>query len=930
MESQTKRDPYKLVGTSLDRYEIQELVGIGGMGAVYRAQHDITKAKVAIKVLRPDLAAVEELGVSLFFEEASKIVSLNHPSIIKVAHADYTADGAAYMVMEWIDGRTLEEELQEIGPLSLQKTAQLLDPIADAVAYAHRKGVIHRDLKPSNIMLVRSESDDNLIRVLDFGIAKVLSANVGINTRVAGTSFYISPEQTIPHSPIDQGADIYSLGIILYQMLTGRVPFNAESETQVMDMHRSVDPRPLRQLQPEIPQAVEDVVLRAMAKKPADRYRTATDLSRAFRWAANLEPSELELQCLDAVSGVVISGAEIFLNGKTAGKTDESGYWRQAEVMPRQYLIEIESHRYTSWNRSIELESNEELTVVAKLERQPIGELIIACRTPNVEVEVDGKPMGKTDQTGRLFIDSLPAGQRQIRLTHPKYHAVETSVTVDVWQQAHASLQMTERPQVDPIKIATQKISSLLNMKRGSATPEPTPQNEGLIPPAPRDPLPRIGDRPSFDRGRVRALPPAPEPTPEQIFSPRLESFIPPSGSGELCPRCYAEAEPGLKFCTQCGTRLTGSSTNEFGSLEVPGVPAAFLAQNFDVNETPSPGGALAIIPPNLEPEAAPEIAKSSWTDDPILVIASGVLVLLFIGIVVWWSFYRQPSFSQTFSVSPPGSRILIDARPEITVDQRGLAVIEDLSRGEHQIRISHPGFADIIETVSLPLSKPLSQFVLKPSGPPGMVFIPGGTFMMGSGAGDADNPAGPPHQTTVKAFFLDQYEVTHEAYWKSQSLSEERRKMPLTGATWKEANTYCRSIGKRLPTEAEWEFAARGSDNRLYPWGDKFEDGRANTAGANKDFTVVGRFPEGVSPFGVYDLSGNAWEWTDTDFASYPGSSYLPRSCQPACKVIRGGAYDSKPDFATAVYRVPYEPTGQDRSVYLNTGFRCAQDKTP
>src|SRR5688572_21990448 len=163
MESQTKRDPYKLVGTSLDRYEIQELVGIGGMGAVYRAQHDITKAKVAIKILRPDRASVEEEGVTLFFEEASKIASLNHPSIIKVAHADYTADGAAYMVMEWIDGGTLEEEMKGIGPFSLQKTALLLDPIADAIAYAHRKGVIHRDLKPSNIMLVRAEDEDNLI-----------------------------------------------------------------------------------------------------------------------------------------------------------------------------------------------------------------------------------------------------------------------------------------------------------------------------------------------------------------------------------------------------------------------------------------------------------------------------------------------------------------------------------------------------------------------------------------------------------------------------------------------------------------------------------------------------------------------------------------------------------------------------------------------
>jgi TonB family protein len=461
MNSQVKRDPYKFIGTNLERYEIQELVGIGGMGVVYRAQHEITKARVAIKILRPDLTISNEEGVGFFFEEATKTVSLRHPMIIKVISADYTPDGSAYMVMEWLDGRTLADEMKEHGPPPLPRVIGLLEQIADAVAYAHRKGIIHRDLKPSNIMLVREESGEESIRVLDFGIAKVLSTTIGTNTRVAGTSYYISPEQTIAHSPIDQGADIYSLGIILYQLLTGQVPFEGDSEGQVMDMHRSILPRPLRDIRPDIPQAIEDVVLKAIAKRPLDRFPTAIDFARAFRQAANIAMSELVLQCVDATSGAAVSQADIYLNGKHEGRTGEDGWWSKRNMTPRQYLIEAESPRYVSLNRSVELQPNEELTVVAKLERKQIGELIVSCNVPNAVVEVAGKPAGDTDQNGRLYIESIAAGTYLIRVTHPKYLPAESTVKVEVWKQAYAPLQLDIRPQRNLLESAMRTVGAL-------------------------------------------------------------------------------------------------------------------------------------------------------------------------------------------------------------------------------------------------------------------------------------------------------------------------------------------------------------------------------------------------------------------------------------------------------------------------------------
>ena len=725
MISQVKRDPYKLVGTSLGRYEIQELVGIGGMGAVYRAQHEITKAKVAIKMLRPDLTISNEEGVGIFFEEATKTVWLQHPMIVKVISADYTPDGSAYMVMEWLDGRTLEQEMKERGALPVQRVIVLLEQIADAVAYAHKKRIMHRDLKPSNIMLVREENGEESIRVLDFGIAKVLSTTIGTgtNTRVAGKSYYISPEQTIVHSLIDQSADIYSLGVILYQMLTGQVPFEADTEGRVMDMHRSMLPRPLREIRPDIPQAIEDVVLKALSKRPLDRFQTATDLARAFRQAANLALSELVAQCVDATSGEAVPQAEVYLNGKYEGRTGADGWWRREDMKQRKYLIEVESPRYARFNRSIDLRPNEELTVVAKLERRQIGELIVSCNAPNASVEIAGRVAGETDQNGRFYLDSIAAGSHTIRLTHPRHLPAEVKVEVEVWKQAYAHMQLELRPQRDLIGLVKRKIGSL-----------------------------------------------------EHDFAGPVKRKI----------------------------------------------------------------GALA---------------------HRRLLIAAGVattLVCVVSAIAIW----------------------------------------------------SHTDLP-VVESV-------------KPVPPEGMVYIPGGTFQMGYGDVGIDNQSGPPHEVKVSPFFIDKYEVTIEAYQVEKNLSE--RKLPATGVTWIEADIYCSSLGKRLPTEEEWEFAARGADRRLYPWGNLFETGRANLTGR---LAPVGSYPGGDSPFGVSDMSGNAMEWTGSDFKNYPGSAYQPQQCDEPCKVIRGGAYFDEPQNATAVFRREYQPTAlfQVKNAYAAMGFRCVKE---
>jgi serine/threonine-protein kinase len=281
-----------LIGAEVDNgeYRIVERIGTGGMGSVYKAEQPSMNRMVAIKVLHAKFADRHDL-VARFRREARAMSQLSHPNTARVYKFGELPDGSAFFVMDYMQGRNLASTVREEGPMEAGRAINIMVQVCGALDEAHRAGIIHRDLKPENIFLTQQGGSSDFPKVLDFGLAKVSEQQLGRGSMmltqqgmVFGTPEFMSPEQTQGET-LDRRSDIYSLGLILYELLTGKLPFEATKPVDVMKAHVKEPPIPLsdrvagRRFDPQL----DAVISKALAKKREDRYETAIDLANALR-----------------------------------------------------------------------------------------------------------------------------------------------------------------------------------------------------------------------------------------------------------------------------------------------------------------------------------------------------------------------------------------------------------------------------------------------------------------------------------------------------------------------------------------------------------------------------------------------------------------------------------------------------------------------
>ncbi len=843
-------DAHDLSGQVLGQYELQELLGRGGMGAVYRAYQRALKRAVAVKVL-PAALATDPDYIARFTREAETAASLEHPHIIPIY--DYGVEGGtSYIVMRLLTGGTLADRMtqrQVTGrPLpSLSEIARLLAQVADAFDYAHRQGVIHRDVKPSNIMF---DAHGNAFLV-DFGIAKLLEHTSALTATgaVIGTPLYMAPEQWRAEPPTP-ATDQYALGVTIFQLLTGQVPFQAPTPYGLMHKHLNEPPPPPHLLRPGLPPALAATLTQAMAKSPADRFPTVTAFAQAFAQASAGQPDDGETQFFTA----------------------------PLELRP----------------------TPERFVPVSTPSQPPSPPPSTPGRTPTAP-----RPAGEPPSRGRaslvwgalVLLMAVVIGAGALIL---RGGAKETPSGDEPPSPTAIAAPPSQTPTVAGglIVLATETPTFAVSPSLAAVTAIPSQTSTvagGLIVLATETPTFTVSPSPAA----VTAI-----PSQTSTVAGGLVLLV--TGT-QVSPEPLASATPSPTV-TDTATPSPSPSPTSSATATPTDTPSP------RPTDTPTPdiaGTTAALVAERLTQTAA------AWTDTPTPNLAATVEALAIAALTATaeaWTDTPTPSPTPTSTLTPTATVTPSDT-PTFTVTPSP----EPSFTPGPPIRFPPPPQATLI-----PAGSPNRAWTPLVSSYKSMAFVavPPGCFLMGSEEGDVDEK--PVRRVCLSAYWIGQTEVTNAQYAacvtagacappRDRTAFDDpaQANLPVTWVSWFDAAAFAEWMGATLPTGAQWEYAARGPESWVYPWGNTPPDCTlANLTGCAGDVQPVGSYPAGASWVGALDMTGNVWEWV----AEYYGRDYyasladgvLDPTGPPYGDMhnVRGGSWHDEVSYARAFYQ--------------------------